>query len=361
MLVTSTQRRGGEVFGRQIGDGLAERGWRVRFRSLVSSEGPSIEASPLVDKPRHALRTLDLGVIRALREEIASHRPDVVYANGGATLPAAVGAAPLRRSCRLVYGSIGEPSFWARSELARRRTGFLLRRCDLVTAVSHATRRQLVEDFGVPAERVVVAHPGVDAGFAEVASHHAEGPLRVLYLGSLSPEKGPDVALEAVQAASRSASIELRVVGGGPLMSVLRDTVAGASMESFVDITGPVDDVRPHLAWAEVLILPSASEGLPGVVLEAGAAGVPAVAHDVGGVSDVVVDGSTGVLVPRGDTEGLASALRRLAGDRELVSQLSTAIRAKVLAEFDLKAALDRYDDILRALVAGRPLESRER
>lgn len=358
MLVTSTQRRGGEVFGRQIADGLSARGWTVRLRSLVRGDEPSIEAIPLVEKPREELRPVDMGVIRALRREIATDRPDVIYANGGATLPAAVGAAPLRRGSRLVYGSIGEPSYWARSDLARRRTGFLLRRCDLVTAVSHATRRQLVDEFGVAPERAVVIHPGVDERFADVARREAHGPLRVLYLGSMSQEKGPDIALEAVR--RTSAEISARLVGGGPMLAELEDVVRDRSLQASVELMGPVSDVRPHLAWADVLILPSESEGMPGVVLEAGAAGVPTVAYDVGGVSDVVVDGETGLLVEAADLDGLVAALSRLAADRRLVADLSEGARAKVLGEFDLKATLDRYDDILRALVGGRPLETRE-
>ena len=101
------------------------------------------------------------------------------------------------------------------------------------------------------------------------------------------------------------------------------------------------------------MALTSESEGVPGVVLEAGAAGVPTVGYKVGGVSDVVIHDETGLLVDAGAADDLADGLVRLASHREMLGRLAAAVRTKVREEFGLKAAMDRYDHLLRALLAG--------
>jgi len=128
---------------------------------------------------------------------------------------------------------------------------------------------------------------------------------------------------------------------------------AGLAPGDPIEFTGPTDDVRPHLAWADVLLLVSRTEGLPGVVLEAAAAGVPAVAFDVGGVSDVVRDGVTGLLVPRGDEEAMTAALRVAATDRSRLPRLGKLAQELVLGRFTLEHAFDRYDEVFRSVVAG--------
>ncbi len=291
----------------------------------------------------------------AVRRRIDHSPPDIVFANGSATLQYGVAARGFRAKPRLVYGSIGEPSWWSKTTAARIRTGFLLRRANLVTAVSEATAGQLVEDFGVAAKKVAVAPIGIPEHFGDVVPEPAAEALRVLFLGSLSPEKSPDLALQAVAAVARHAPIRLRLVGGGPMLARLEHLISELAAPDIAELAGPVTDVRPHLAWADVLVLSSQTEGLPGAVLEAGAAGVPSVAFDVGGVSDIVQPGMTGWLVPRGDCEALARALSDAAANRDAVRAMGAAVRDRVLGGYTLTHAIDRYDEVLRAVAKGRP------
>lgn len=348
--MTSRQRRGAEVFGEQLADGLSARGWDVVFRALVDAEEPTVRAPALVERDRSGLGPLDRDVIGALRRQVATHRSDVVFANGSATLRYAVASMVPRSRAKLVYGSIGEPAWWSSSRLARLRTRALLSRTAAVTSVSTATARQLVDDIGVPEERVAVAPVGVARSFGEITPEPASDHLRVLFLGSLSAEKGPDVALRAVREASSHADMRFRIVGGGPMAELLEHQVDAHGLARTVTLVGPVGDVRPHLAWADVLVLSSKTEGLPGVLLEAGAAGVPAIAFDVGGVSDIVVDGVTGRLVPRGDEAALVTALRESAADRPAIARMADAVSARVLSGYTHDHVIDRYDQIFRAV-----------
>jgi glycosyltransferase involved in cell wall biosynthesis len=355
LLVTSRQRRGAEVFGEQMADGLAERGWNVDFRALVDAEGPAITAAPLVPRVRSELGRLDLDVIRAVRDRIEAHRPHLIFANGSATLRYAVAARLTKRTPKLVYGSIGEPTFWSSSMLLRARTGLLMSRVDMVTAVSNATRRQLIDGLRLSSKKVAVAPIGAPEAFGDIVPEPPTDHTRLLFIGSLSAEKSPDAAVRTVAMVAKThPNVQLRIVGGGPMLELLEHQIQEHELHNTVELVGPVDDVKPHLAWADVLVLSSRTEGLPGVLLEAGAAGVPAAAFDVGGVSDVVLDGSTGRLVRREDERALAAAIIDMIDDAGATADMGAAVQRRVLGRYTLRHALDRYDDVFRAAVQGR-------
>ncbi|CAN5755115.1 hypothetical protein BH23ACT4_BH23ACT4_02980 [soil metagenome] len=344
VLVSSTQRRGAEVFGEHLSRALREGGREATLLALhESGSEAAITAEALFAASEiNGISGLQLSVVRRLRSAIRKVGPDVVFAGGGATLKYSVAALvgmPKPRPA-LVYSSIGEPEFWAASAWRKWMMAALLARTTLVTAVSQATADQLVRSFGVSPGKIRVAHPGVPEEFLDIESpERAPGPLSILYLGSLSNDKNPLAAVAAVGMMEEAAV--LRMVGDGPL----RDLIEAESAQSRfpLDVTGPAEDVRDHLRWADVLILTSKTEGLPGVILEASAAGVPVVAFGVGGVSEAVEDGVTGFVTVPGDERAMASALDRLARDEALRSEMAHAGRDRVRSHFLLSSALDRY------------------
>ncbi|HUM13197.1 MAG TPA: glycosyltransferase family 4 protein [Myxococcaceae bacterium] len=151
-----------------------------------------------------------------------------------------------------------------------------------------------------------------------------DGAQVVAFVGRLSPEKGPEVLLRA----ARGSGMLVLVAGDGPLRVVLEAKQAGGA----VRFLGFLPDVGQVLAAADLLALPSLTEGLPMAVLEAMAAGVPVVASAVGSLPEVLGDGA-GVLVPPGDVEALQDALVRLAdpGPRHA---LAVAARARVESRY---------------------------
>lgn len=179
----------------------------------------------------------------------------------------------------------------------------------------------------------------------------AQGPLRVLMVGSLSDEKDPSLALRAV---SNVRGAELRYVGDGPLADRLVEEAKQLGMSESVHFTGSVEDVQPHFAWAHVLVLTSMTEGLPGVIVEASAAGVPVVSVDVGGVREAVLDGVSGFVVGR-DESALSDRLAALDSNRDLLVTMGDAGRKHVLENFLLDQTIERYKSLL---VAGVPASS---
>jgi glycosyltransferase involved in cell wall biosynthesis len=132
------------------------------------------------------------------------------------------------------------------------------------------------------------------------------------------------------------------------LEPALRHTVSREGLDEVVEFVGSVEDVRPHLAWADVLVLTSKTEGFPGAVLEAAAARVPTVGFDVGGTNEGIIDGTTGVLIEPGDEAAFVEALDRLASDPALRRRLGENGRDLVAKQFTLEQAVANHDRLLK-------------
>ncbi len=235
----------------------------------------------------------------------------------------------------------------------------LARLCERVLAVSHEVAEDVVTRYRVaPRERVRVVPVGLP--LAELAADTerrraarallgiaADAPV-VAFVGRLVPVKEPDVALDAfARVLVRHPTARLLVAGGGPLLAPLR-----ARGVPNVHWLGWRDDVADVLAAADVALLSSRNEGTPVALIEAAAAGVPAVATRVGGVPSVVVDGESGLLVTAGDAPALADAVCRLLADAELRARLGAAARTRALAGWSAERLLADLDALYRELLA---------
>ena len=193
---------------------------------------------------------------------------------------------------------------------------FHLRWMDRVVCVSEK-QAERVRRAGVSPERVVVIRNAIDPErFADVDLRYCQQlqdffptPRRCIVgaAGRLSPEKGFDVL---VRAAERIAACDRTLgfvhFGGGPLREELARRVEAAGLQDTFVFAGHRPDLDQFLPFFDLMVLPSFTEGLPNVVLEAFAAGVPVVATAVGGTPEVVEDGVNGFLVPAGDDAALA-------------------------------------------------------
>ncbi len=342
LIVTATdRRRGAEVFTERLGHGLSGHGWEVQTVSLTSSgEERRVDVEPLTSVSSAGPGRLNRVIRRALRSRLASFQPDVLLANGGSTLRYGALAAGSFDGL-FAYIAIGEPDYWIRSRAARMANRWMLGRAHLVLAVCEATKRQLVRLQPSLEGRVHVTYTGVpDEMF--VARHRApDVPFRVVMVGSLSEEKDP---VSAVRAVAAIPGVKLRLVGGGPLASEVRREAETLGVTDRVELVGPVEDVLPHLEWAGALLLTSRTEGLPAAILEAGAASVPTVAFDIGGVAEAVSDGVTGFVVDRDrGVDGLAEALSAFVSDPDLARRMGRAARLLIKERFAMDHIISGY------------------
>ncbi len=197
-------------------------------------------------------------------------------------------------------------------------------------AISESTRDDLVRR-GVPPERVVVIHPGVDsqAYRPDPATPRAERPT-FLYLGRLKRYKGVEFAIRAVAAARRTRpDITLDICGQGDDRPRLERLAAEHRVSDAVRFLGYVSEEEKrrllHRAWA--VVFPSPKEGWGITNVEAAACGTPALASDSPGLRESVQNGVTGYLVPHGDVPALADRMVAMAADASLVERLGRAAR----------------------------------
>jgi glycosyltransferase involved in cell wall biosynthesis len=199
---------------------------------------------------------------------------------------------------------------------------YLLRWVDQVVCVSEGQAAK-VRQAGVPEQNVSVIRNAIRAerfgtrrpAAREVLQGLFPSPRRLIVgaAGRLSPEKGFDVLIRAAATiAEADRSIGFVLFGDGPLRDELARRIADAGLADAIVLAGhrkDLDDLLPHL---DLSVLPSYTEGLPNVVLEAMAAGLPVVATAVGGTPEVVVEGETGYLIPPGDASALAARIKEL-------------------------------------------------
>lgn len=211
---------------------------------------------------------------------------------------------------------------------------------DGVMCISHYCRSQMMaelqpEDWA----KLELVRMTVDADtyHPPAQPRSGEGPVRILTVGRLVPEKGPTLLLEALRLVKeRGVDFRASLVGSGPLGDELASQVVELGLKDVVTLTGPIgqDRLPDMYRESDIFAMASFQEGLPVVYMEALATELPVVATAIAATGELVVDGVTGRLVPPGDAEALADAIEDLARDPEKRARLGRAGREAVLAEF---------------------------
>lgn len=215
-------------------------------------------------------------------------------------------------------------------------------RADRVIAVSAQMRADILANFRVEPERVVVLHNGVDAeAFArtegrEALDRHGVREPYALFVGRISEQKGIFQLLDAAR--QLPEGVQLVLCASSPdtpeLLTRLQTAVSGRPQIRWINAMLPLEEIVQIYSRAAVFVCPSIYEPFGIINLEAMACGTPVVASRVGGIPEVVVDGETGWLVEPGDPTALAQALRTALGDPQRARRMGEAGRRRVEAHF---------------------------
>jgi glycosyltransferase involved in cell wall biosynthesis len=235
-----------------------------------------------------------------------------------------------------------------------------IRRADFIVCIS-SFHRDLYLREGARPEQLTLAYCGIDTDhFAPRQVLRDDGlPLRILSSGRLVEKKGfADVIAACEILRERGVAFECVIAGSGPLEADLRERVRRAKLDGLVRVTGePLkqETMPDFMRDGDVFCLPCVCasdgdmDGLPQMLMEAMACGLPVVSTRLVGIPDLVVDGETGLLVSPGDVAALASALERLARNPELSAALASAGRERVVERFDLRSCLEPLLERFRA------------
>lgn len=228
----------------------------------------------------------------------------------------------------------------------------------VVIAVSQHTADHIVETEHAPRQKVHAVLNGIDFCRAKISGSDSTARIRrefaaedanlLVIVARLHPEKGHHYLFQALPEVRRGARrpVRLLVAGTGPFDNAYREEVRALGCEDMVSFLGFRKDAPDLIAAADLLILPSVAEAFGLVLTEALYLGTPVVATRVGGIPEIVDDGTEGILVPPADSHALAAAIVDLLNDSERRWRMSGAGREKILRKFNFENMVRRYEAI---------------
>jgi len=326
---------------------------------------------------RHSALALPAFVVEMVRRRrdlisiIAKHGVDVVLTKGLGTLDFLVMTLRARRRVQ-VWWTIENEEFMVREEHLQRHRWLLgvkraahrwlyrvgARVIDGVIAVSDDTARSFRETVGRVDDKVTVVCNAVDLDRypapidrAKVRAELGFGPSAHLMtmVGTFKRQKGHRYLVAAAAAlVPRFPTLHILLVGDGELADQMRTQVRAAGLSEHVHFLGTRRDIPELLSASDSFVLPSLWEGLPVALTEAMASGLPLVATQVSGTSQVVIDGESGLLVPPGDEGALAEAMDRLLSDPALASEMGGAARERIAASYSARAQAEQLAALFR-------------
>lgn len=355
--VSSLHCGGMENFVIRISRMLKERGHQVSILALddglltesARDQGVEVLALGPWGRPARLLRGLAF---------IARHRPDVIHAHNATSLHFAAAGKHLTRA-RLIFTDHGvfimrKPWKW---EIAA---------VDQMVAVSQQTAIDHRNSYGSSGPFRVI-HNGIDFIQAHSSREEIRRSLNLpegltgAVVARLEPVKNHESLLHALSLLKDSApALNLVIIGDGSEREKLEMLVRELRLEpARIQFLRFRSDVNILLPAMDFFVLPSRDEGMPLALLEAMSHGVPVVAAAVGGIPEVITDQEHGLLVPSGNPEALADALRRLVKDAGLRARLGAAGRRRVEQAFSFERTTDGYEDLYYSALRGSKAGSR--
>ena len=279
----------------------------------------------------------DARIIPQIRAVVQTVRPHLIQSHSCKS-HFLVRFTGMHRDCRWVAFHHGYTCTDVKNRLYNQLDRWSLRAADRVITVCAPFASHL-RKIGVPPDRIIIQHnsvkpftPATPRLVMQLRDKIGLPPdaVAILCVGRLSREKAQIDLLEALGRLRRNGfdrKFAVVIVGDGPERDRIRRRAKQLGISDLMFMVGQQSDVIPFFTMAELMVLPSHSEGSPNVLLEAMAAGLPSIATRVGGVPELVRDGESALLVPADDPEALANAIRRALSDLALRKRLGSNAR----------------------------------
>ncbi len=256
-------------------------------------------------------------------------------------------------------GPTGEVSVSRRTWRGRLRLAALRQWVNKIVVLDKKMESEALS-IGVTPQQVKLISNGIDAQVFRSSSELMRpekfpvGKIVILFVGRFVKEKSLPTLIEAFAKANKTCpQLHLMLVGDGPERGLLESLVEKLSIQhDSITFAGKRTDVRAFLAFADIFVLPSKTEGMSNALLEAMAAGLPCLATPVGATPQMLDDGRSGLLLPVGDVDAWARSLSELGHDAQRRASLGQAAYRRIMAEYDFSIIGKRYENLYDELSA---------
>lgn len=396
-------RRGAQVFISELSEALelrkvqTARFYLYRAESQAAQVNLRVQDKVLGFSSNHffeKIPTIQPGLLKALAQELLAFQPDIILLNGSRTLK--YGAALKRfypTKAKFISRIIDNAEFWNTGKFTLwYYKKFVVSQIDATIGVSQASLDSMIRHYYFKKPSTVI-HRTFDSNKFSSAPSRKDARQKLglkeedevlLFLGNLTTQKRPDRFLEIVAQLSKTRpKLKALLVGDGPMRRELEEQMAGIeyqvsstesqepraksqemldeegklgksdvlNLASCVFFKGYQQDVSPYLAAADLLILTSDTEGLPGVVLEAAYFEVPSVASEVGGIRECLMDGQTGFLIQDRSIPAFCAKIDWLLDQPDLRKDMGAKAKALVADNFQMEKIAGQYLDFFESLM----------
>lgn len=362
-LVTRRQYRGAEVAAATFSEEFIRYGHEVIFAGLYKPPTAPLQVA--------GATIVDIGVgsgflsfrgLWRLVKLIRKEKPDILHANGSDTLKYLAAAKVFIPSGIVVYRNISIISHWrGENPLKNSFYSLLFRQVDYITSVGDTSKNDFIRTFPFSANKIAVVRRGIRIPENTRKSSAREelgidATRKVLiHVGNFSPEKDHAFLIEAFAEIKKSnTAAVLLLIGDGPLRFAVEAHVKELQLTNDIFFLGLKEDISPYVAIADLILLTSRVEGVPGVLLEAAAQNVPAVALTVGGVGESVRHNETGVLVAPGNVNRFSEQVIDLLVNHSERARLGSNAGRFVKENHDLRRNAKEFISIFEDLLNGR-------
>lgn len=342
-LIHKIQNRGAETFACQLAHHHKNGGHDVKIISIYNGvaqmpHDPKIECL----NAEYSKRFYDLSSWKKIHQVITKFKPDIVQANAGDTLKYAVLSKLIYKwKAPLVFRNASEIGRYINSGFQKAYNTFLFKNVNYVISVSDASKKDFIKYFPFLEEKTEVIPVGLE--YEESIQKKILEPKNakhIIHVGGFSFEKNHKGLIRIFKNLKyKEKGAHLHLVGDGPLKKEIEEIVQKEGLSPYVHFHGFNNEPLPFIKAADVLVLPSIIEGLPGVLLEAMHCRTPVIAYNVGGISEIV-NSNTGVLLSKDDEAGFSSALLDLL-NKDNNSTVSNAYKMVKLQYMNEKIAED--------------------
>lgn len=355
-LIQKSQLRGAEIFAAQLSQHLERAGHEVFLISIFPAhdnlpfDGKRIELNRPISK-----RWFDVKGWKALNDLIKYHKPAIIQCNAGDTLKFAVCSKLLYKwKTPIIVRNASMVSQYIKNPLIKTINRWLYKKVDAIISVSKHSKDDINELFPETKKKTSVIPIGVELKSIENVNWlgNNNSSLNIIHVGGFTFEKNHEGLLRIFKLfLEKQSDAHLHLLGEGPKRKEIEEISKQLGLQDNITFYGWVTNPMDYICKADMLLLPSIIEGLPGVILEAMVCKTPVIAYNVGGISEIVQQNETGFLINKDDEKSFALSMEQAL--LPSVKRITQNAYDKVIQDYNNQSIAQQFESAYIMMVHG--------